>query len=567
MTCPTSESITPVNQVTRNNDNPNNSPSLQDQILDHVSSLKSLIKKHNERPETLIKPIHLSFSDEDGSDKRKGVDKGSRDAEDEDLQKPYKEVLRSPFTDNWADLREKITEMFALRRRCFKDPTEVSKIIQRANEMLEDFKERWMDEMSYIQDVLENERRRGLDERPNNLPPIPADDVLDKSLIVEAEVEGLTEIRDLRAVSSTINAMMKFPTPRGITTLVAQTASIFKCQRLEEKRTVQEEKDEEKKPKRQENPKGGSPHQPSILGTESYDQDAVLQRMPTSIDKPSKGQPQKRRVLGTKKSMTVMKEVEEWVKVGIVRLVQYPTWISNPILVNKVDDIWRMCIDFKNINSVCPKDYYPLPEIDLKIKSVMRFHFKCFLDAYKGYHQIQMFKEDEEKNALYTDQWTYCYTKMSFGFKNIGATYHRWTEDAKCAFQEMKKLIMNLPSLTTPVPNEILYVYKTHASMTRCLAKAKEHMVIFEKFSIQNILGTRIIKPEVNTIVEEEGDNRMTPIIRCLEERVWPEDEKEARNLRMKINQYIMEEGVLFKKLYLAGTCWFVLMSYGYLYC
>ncbi|GJZ49985.1 hypothetical protein Tco_0604175 [Tanacetum coccineum] len=69
-----------------------------DQILDHVSSLKALIKQHNERFGTLIEPIHLSFGDEDGSDKGKGVEKGVGDAEDEDLRKPYKEVLRSPFT-------------------------------------------------------------------------------------------------------------------------------------------------------------------------------------------------------------------------------------------------------------------------------------------------------------------------------------------------------------------------------------------------------------------------------------------------------------------------------------
>ncbi|GJR22172.1 hypothetical protein Tco_0970699 [Tanacetum coccineum] len=75
-----------------------NLTSLQDQILDHVSSLKALIKQHNKRSETLIEPIHLSFGDEDGSDKGKCVDKGVGDAEDEDLWKPYKEVLRSPFT-------------------------------------------------------------------------------------------------------------------------------------------------------------------------------------------------------------------------------------------------------------------------------------------------------------------------------------------------------------------------------------------------------------------------------------------------------------------------------------
>ncbi|GJW76004.1 reverse transcriptase domain-containing protein [Tanacetum coccineum] len=44
---------------------------------------------------------------------------------------------------------------FALRRRCFKDLTEVSKIIRKAHKMLLDFKEQWMDGISYIQDVLE----------------------------------------------------------------------------------------------------------------------------------------------------------------------------------------------------------------------------------------------------------------------------------------------------------------------------------------------------------------------------------------------------------------------------
>ncbi|GJX06582.1 reverse transcriptase domain-containing protein [Tanacetum coccineum] len=134
---------------------------------------------------------------------------------------------------------------------------------------------------------------------------------------------------------------------------------------------------------------------------------------------------QKRRILGTKKSRVVRKEVEEWIKAGIVRPVKYPTWISNPVLVRKVEDTWRMCIDFKNLNSTCPKDYYPLLEIDLKIEAVMGFPFKCFLEAYKGYHQIQMSEDDEEKAAFYTNQRTYYYIKLSFGLKNAGATYQR----------------------------------------------------------------------------------------------------------------------------------------------
>ncbi|GKB01382.1 hypothetical protein Tco_0829426 [Tanacetum coccineum] len=106
---------------------------------------------------------------------------------------------------------------------------------------------------------------------------------------------------------------------------------------------------------------------------------------------------QKRRVLCTDKSRAVMKEVEKWVRARIVRPVKYPTWISNPVLVKKVDDTWRMCNDFKNLNLACPKDYYPLLEIDLKIEAVMGFPFKCFLDAYKGYHQSKCSKMTKKR--------------------------------------------------------------------------------------------------------------------------------------------------------------------------
>nr|GEV49631.1 hypothetical protein [Tanacetum cinerariifolium] len=51
------------------------------------------------------------------------------------------------------------------------------------------------------------------------------------------------------------------------------------------------------------------------------------------------------------------------------------------------------------------------------------FPFKCFLDAYKGYHQIQMATEDEDKTAFITSQGIFCYTKMPFGLRNAGATY------------------------------------------------------------------------------------------------------------------------------------------------
>ncbi|GJX82136.1 reverse transcriptase domain-containing protein [Tanacetum coccineum] len=62
-----------------------------------------------------------------------------------------------------------------------------------------------------------------------------------------------------------------------------------------------------------------------------------------------------------------------------------------------------------DLNKACPKDGYPLPEIDWKVESLCGYPFKCFLDAYKGYHQIKMAEEDEEKTAFITSQGIFCY--------------------------------------------------------------------------------------------------------------------------------------------------------------
>jgi hypothetical protein len=48
-----------------------------------------------------------------------------------------------------------------------------------------------------------------------------------------------------------------------------------------------------------------------------------------------------------------------------------------------------------------------------------------FLDCYSGYHQISLAKEDEEKTSFITPFGAFCYTSMSFGLKNTGATYQR----------------------------------------------------------------------------------------------------------------------------------------------
>ncbi|PKA54419.1 RNA-directed DNA polymerase like [Apostasia shenzhenica] len=94
-------------------------------------------------------------------------------------------------------------------------------------------------------------------------------------------------------------------------------------------------------------------------------------------------------------------------------------------MVKKANGKWRMCVDFRTLNQACPKDTYPLPRIDTIVDHTIGYKVMSFLDAFSGYHQIWMAKEDEEKTAFITDYGTYCYRVMPFGLKNAGATYQR----------------------------------------------------------------------------------------------------------------------------------------------
>ncbi|GKA60386.1 reverse transcriptase domain-containing protein [Tanacetum coccineum] len=139
---------------------------------------------------------------------------------------------------------------------------------------------------------------------------------------------------------------------------------------------------------------------------------------------------QKKRGQAPKRNKAIQEEVEKLVDAGIMKEVHYHSWLSNPVMVKKHDGTWRMCVDFKDLNNACPKDYYLLPKIDWKVESLCGYSFKCFLDAYKGYHQIKMAKEDEEKTAFITSQGIFYYSKMPFGLKNAGSTYQRLVDKA-----------------------------------------------------------------------------------------------------------------------------------------
>ncbi|GKE66716.1 hypothetical protein Tco_1520877, partial [Tanacetum coccineum] len=75
---------------------------------------------------------------------------------------------------------------------------------------------------------------------------------------------------------------------------------------------------------------------------------------------------QKKRGQAPERNKAIYEEVEKLVDAGIMKEVHYHSWLSNPVMVKKHEDSWRMCLDSKDLNKACPKDCYPLPKIDWK---------------------------------------------------------------------------------------------------------------------------------------------------------------------------------------------------------
>ena len=73
---------------------------------------------------------------------------------------------------------------------------------------------------------------------------------------------------------------------------------------------------------------------------------------------------------------------------------------DNELVPTKVQTGWRVCIDYRKLNSTTRKDHFPLPFIDQVLERLVGHSHYCFLDGYSGYNQIVIASEDQEKMLL-----------------------------------------------------------------------------------------------------------------------------------------------------------------------
>jgi hypothetical protein len=121
----------------------------------------------------------------------------------------------------------------------------------------------------------------------------------------------------------------------------------------------------------------------------------------------------------------IHQEVRKLLDVGFIEEVHHPVWLANPVIIPKANGKLRMCIDYTILNKAYPKDPYPLPRIDQIVDSTSGCDLLSFLDAYSGFHQIRMGREDRKHTTFVTVDGLYCYVVMPYGLKNALPTFVR----------------------------------------------------------------------------------------------------------------------------------------------
>jgi hypothetical protein len=181
-------------------------------------------------------------------------------------------------------------------------------------------------------------------------------------------------------------------------------------------------------------------------------------------------------------------------------------------MVKMANGKWRMCIDFKDLNKVCPNDEFPLPRIDSLIDAAATSELMSLLDCYSGYHQIWM-KKDENKTSFITPSGTYCYLRMPQGLKNAGGSFNRMTSKVLCTQigRNVLTYVDDIIVKSMKQENHIADLQETFANFIKAILKLNPEKCVFgvkKGIFLGCLVSTKGIEAKPNKI---EAILRMEP--------------------------------------------------------
>ena len=110
--------------------------------------------------------------------------------------------------------------------------------------------------------------------------------------------------------------------------------------------------------------------------------------------------------------VVIRKEALKWLNAGFIYAILDISWASpvhvvlkkggftvirnerNELIPTRTVTGWRVCIDYRKLNTLTKKDHFPLPFIDQMLDRLAEHPHFFFLDGYSGYNQISIAPEN-----------------------------------------------------------------------------------------------------------------------------------------------------------------------------
>ncbi|GJR16451.1 putative reverse transcriptase domain-containing protein [Tanacetum coccineum] len=115
-------------------------------------------------------------------------------------------------------------------------------------------------------------------------------------------------------------------------------------------------------------------------------------------------------------------QLQELSDKGFIRPSSSP-WGAPVLFVKKKDGLFRMCIDYLELNKLTVKNRYPLPRIDDLFDQLQGLSVYSKIDLRSGYHQLRVCEEDIPKTTFRTRYGHYEFQVMPFGLTNAPAVF------------------------------------------------------------------------------------------------------------------------------------------------
>ncbi|XP_042444069.1 uncharacterized protein LOC122029195 [Zingiber officinale] len=115
-------------------------------------------------------------------------------------------------------------------------------------------------------------------------------------------------------------------------------------------------------------------------------------------------------------------QLQELLDRGFIR-PSVSLWGAPVLFVKKKDGSLRLCIDYRQLNTVTIKNKYPLPRIEDLFDQLKDTCVYSKIDLRSGYHQLRVGDADIPKTAFRTRYGYYEFLVMSFGLTNAPAVF------------------------------------------------------------------------------------------------------------------------------------------------